>query len=104
MQPWRPVDRSSVDARSQYDVSMQDRAALIVNRPLPGQIPTLAEPIPELALVALPVFLRAEYREWVTAEDESSRVTICGHVFRIVGYHEHCLVLEHRCCGVTAVP
>ena len=78
------------------------RNGLVVNRPLPGQVPTLALPIPDESLVSLHCLLSPELREWFELDDAdmhstSSGVTICGHRFVIIGWVEHCLLLRHTC-------
>lgn len=59
----------------------------------PGQQPQLAEPVPDLALVSLDVFLSPRLREWVTLH--GSDVELCGHRFRIEAWEQDCLVWRH---------
>jgi hypothetical protein len=73
------------------------RAALLIDRPDVGQVPTIRQPIPELTVVDLRVLLIPELREWIVVGDES-QLNIVDHCFRIVDWQEHGLVIEHRCC------
>ncbi len=81
----------------------QHVAGLTVLPGAAGSVPVLVEPIPELSLVSLPVFLSPQLREWIEVVGQpgqpSSRLAICGHAFRIVAWREDCLLIEHRCCA-----
>lgn len=63
-------------------------------RATPGDPPTLAEPIPDLSLVALDVMLSARLREFLLLTD-GDRVHLAGHRFTVVGWVDRAMVWRH---------
>jgi hypothetical protein len=67
---------------------------------LEGAVPFIDAPIPRWSAIALGVLQVARLVEWLAVDDEAGALTLCGHDFRVVAWHDgaHALIVKHACC------
>lgn len=64
----------------------------------------LAAPVPERAVLPLPMLTSLALREWVIVTDDDA-VSLCDHDFRVIGWAEmRGLVVEHDCSSCEGMP
>lgn len=75
----------------------------------PGRRARLASPIPDEAVVALPLLTSMAVREWVVVTGDDA-LAICGHAFTVVGWDcagpdgDSGLIIAHGPCPECEAP
>lgn len=78
---------------------MTSPAALVLH-PDPGGTMRLAQPIPAVAVLTLPMLVSAHTREWVIVLGADS-LEVADHLFTVEGWDRQDppgLIVEHVCC------